>query len=297
MNTNAAILLKQGQMVKGIEVGNNGEPEHIGPYLLKVYNTVERIQALISLGDIQEIGINMPDNAFVRKLNQDIKQMQADILLSKRIKDYIKYSFEEKGMVQVYTAWDKHEQKKFNSLEDIIIYRPKSIYVYDAFKREWLIGLWRKSRQPNEDKETLRFMRLKDYLSGNPTVGWMIEYTGNKNRRLLDYVRGQVESKIKEPKTITPRMIVMQANKEFMERGIQAKLSYTAKDIGQMPRLVVFIRTSNGRPISKSCVPSELIKELRTRGLSRAYKLVKEYERQNSLTDSISQMYINFKSI
>ena len=99
MNSNAAILLKQGQMLKGIEVGNNGEPEHIGPYLLKVYNTVERIQALISLGDIQEIGINMPDNAFVRKLNQDIKQMQADILLSKRIKDYIKYSFEERGMV------------------------------------------------------------------------------------------------------------------------------------------------------------------------------------------------------
>lgn len=286
MNSNASILLKQGQMLKGIEVGNNGEPEHVGPYLLKVYNTVERVQALISLGDIQEIGMNMPDNAFVKKLNQDIKQMQANILLSKRIKDYIKYSFKERGMVQVYTAWDKHEQREFNSFEDIKTYRPKSIYVYDAFKHEWLIGLWRKSRQPNEDnKETLRFMNLEDYLSGNPTVGWMIEHR-RENRRLLDYVRGQVESKIKEPKAITPRMIVVQANKEFMERGIQAKLSYTTKDIGQMPRLVVFIRTSNGRPISKSCVPSELIKELRTRGLSRAYKLAKEYERQNSLIDS-----------
>ena len=293
MSWNAIIILKNGQEVKGIEVGEFGSPGELGPYLLHFYNNLERVQALIDLGDIYVINKHIPGKEFIEKINKDVSVMRYDQDLKRWITTYIDYAFAGKEMIQVYTSWDMHKQTHIASLKEAITYKPESLYVYDVSKHQlymdivqgdgWLYGMGGGSK-------VQRFVPLEDFLKETDLYRNKKELLSNKKhmRGLLNFVRKEIRSKqTKINRNVTPRMIVMQANKEFIEGGIQAKLSYTTKDIGQTPGKAVFIRTSNGKPISKSCVPSELIKELRTKGLSRAYKIVKEYERQNSLTDSV----------
>lgn len=290
MSWNAAIILKDGQVAKGIEVGDDGEPSYTGNYLLHFYNTVDRIKALIDLGDIYMMGTNIPSKRFIEKLNQDIKQMKADPVLMDKTTDYAYNIFEEKGVVHLYTCDYKHTPVKITSLKDAMALRPESIYVFDVTKNKWFIGLgptgnsW--LNEMGGGSKVKRFVPLEEYLKEVEsykskedmldTKEWqqkMATYLAPFRQRLkMLSGKGTIQAKV-----VTPRMIVMQANKEFMERGIQAKLSYTTQNIGQAPGKAVFIRISNGKRTGEGFMPLDMV-----RNLPKASQLAREYERQNT---------------
>ena len=290
MSWNAIIILKNGQEVKGIEVRDNGEPGYTGNFLIHFYNTVDRIKALIALGDIQEIDRNIPNKRFIEKLNQDIKQMKTDPVLMDKITDYVEYYFEEKDTIKVYTCDYKHTPVKITSLKDAMALRPESLYVFDVTKNRWFIGLgpagnsW--LNEMDGGSKVKRFVPLEEYLKKTEkyesresmldTKEWkqkMATYLAPFRQRLkMLSGKGTIQAKV-----VTPRMIVMQANKEFMEAGIQAKLSYTTRAIGQAQGKAVFIRTSNGKRTGEGYMPLDMVRDL-----PKASQLAREYERQNT---------------
>lgn len=268
MSWNAAIILKNGQEAKGIEVGDGGSPRETGNYLIHFYNTVDRIKALIALGDIYMMGMNIPSKRFIEKLNQDIAQMKTDPVLMDKTTDYAYNIFEEKGAVHLYTCDYNHTPVKLTSLKDAMALRPESLYVFDVTKNKWFIGLgpagnsW--LNEMNGGSKVQRLVPLEEYLKKvesykskedmMDTKEWqqkMATYLAPFRQR-LKMLSGKGTT---QAKTVTPRMIVMQANKEFMEAGIQAKLAYTTKNIGQAPGKAVFIRTSNGKRTGEGYMP------------------------------------------
>lgn len=291
MSWNAAIILKDGQVAKGIEVGEGGSPTETGNYLLHFYNTVDRIKALIDLGDIYMMGTNIPSKGFIKKLNQDIKQMKTDPVLMDKTTEYADYCFEEQDTIHVYTCDCKHTPVKLTSLKDVMALRPESLYVFDISKNRWFVGLGPEGNSWLNDmvggSEIKKLVPLEEYLkktekyeskeSMMDTKDWkqeMASYLAPFRQR-LKMLSGKGTT---QAKAVTPRMIVMQANKEFMEAGIQAKLSYTTKPVGQRPDMIAFIRTE-GKVIGKSSTPHELLMDLWQRdGMSKAYTLATLYE-------------------
>lgn len=75
MSDHAAILLKQGKSVTGIEAEYR-DFIALGYRLYYFYSSTDRIKALIDLGDIKDIDINIPDKEFIRKINQDISTLR-----------------------------------------------------------------------------------------------------------------------------------------------------------------------------------------------------------------------------
>ena len=290
MSWNAAIILKDGQVAKGIEVGEGGSPRETGNYLLHFYNTVDRIKALIDLGDIYMMGINIPSKRFIEKLNRDIKQMKADPVLMDKTTEYADYCFEEQDTIHVYTCDYKHTPVKLTSLQDVMALRPESLYVFDIAKNRWFVGLGPEGNSWLNDmvggSEIKKLVPLEEHLkktekyeskeSMMDTKEWhqkMATYLAPFRQRLkMLSGKGTIQAKV-----VTPRMIVMQANKEFMEAGIQAKLSYTTKNIGQAPGKAVFIRTSNGKRTGEGYMPLDMVRDL-----PKASQLAREYERQNT---------------
>ena len=292
MSWNAAIILKNGKEAKGIEVGEGGAPRETGNYLIHFYNTVDRVKALIDLGDIYMMGMNIPSKRFIEKLNQDIKKMQDSLVLIDEMAEYADYCFEEKDTIHVYTCDCKHTPVKITSLEDVMALRPESIYVFDVAKNKWFVGLGPEGNSWLNDmvggSEIKKLVPLEEYLKKTKkykskksminTKEWQQKMTECliPYREMVNTLGGNGTT---WAKVVTPRMIVMQANKEFMEAGIQAKLSYTAKPVGQKPNLIAFIRT--GEAAGKSSTPHELLVDLWQKyRMSKAYTLAVLYEKE-----------------
>lgn len=59
MGTRSAIIVKVGNLYKGIYCHWDGYPTHNGKILLEHYNSQERVEALIALGDLSSLRENL----------------------------------------------------------------------------------------------------------------------------------------------------------------------------------------------------------------------------------------------
>ena len=294
MSAHAAIILKNGREVIGIEAEYR-DFTALGYRLYYFYNTIDRVKKLLALGDIKDIDINIPDKEFIGKINQDISTLRRKGIPLRLISNYAYYSFNTANMVWVYTDLNEHMQSHIDSLESAKKTKPAFIYLFDESKGSWFISnrilcSWYKEvtnaargRSFIPLEAALKRFNYFDTTKESILDGCREcrrdgqEHLKNIREKIQEILDSGPEVQPKTRKTVTPRMIVVQANKYFMEAGIQAKLTYTTKNIGQAPGKAVFIRTSNGKRTSEGYMPLDMV-----RNLPKASQLAREYERQNS---------------